>query len=223
MPIDLYGRTFTRTYRVLWCLDELGIEYTQLNAAEHPLGRRAIPSPELLAVNPYGKVPALVENDNIVITESLAINLYLAQQHGGDLAPSSPLGWAELFRWTLWIASEIEPLFTRRFERRFAGSASRSESTGRRDQREGGECHRRLEFLDAWLENNTFITEGRFTIADINVASALQSSKLAEIDIWRHPAIGSWLATCCSRPAWAALKQRINQSAVDAGHGDVVW
>lgn len=221
--MKLYGRTFTRTFRVVWCLDELGLDYQQVNAAEHPLGQRAVLSPELLEVNPYGKVPVLVDDPDVVVTESLAINLYLAQQYGQGLAPSSPAGWGEMFKWTVWIASEIEPLLTQRFERRFVGLESASESARHRDRTVGEEVHRRLEFLDAWLAQRSFVADGRFTIADINIASVLQSSKLAEIDIWNHRAIGQWLRVCFRRKAWQSLEKRIKQSASDAGHGSVIW
>ena len=71
--ITLVGIPQTRTFRALWMLEELGLDYELVRAAPN--------TPEVIAVNPSGKVPAL-KVDDTVITDSVAICQYLADSAG---------------------------------------------------------------------------------------------------------------------------------------------
>ena len=73
MP-TVVGSVRSRTFRVLWALEELEIPYTHVPAAPR--------SDEALKLVPSGKVPVYVEDDGTVITESVAIMTYLADRHG---------------------------------------------------------------------------------------------------------------------------------------------
>ncbi|MEX0286241.1 MAG: glutathione S-transferase family protein [Paracoccaceae bacterium] len=75
----LYGTTRSRAFRVMWTLEELGQPYEMVEAAPR--------SPEILAVNPSGKVPAL-DVDGTILTDSVAIMSYLADKHGGLTLPA---------------------------------------------------------------------------------------------------------------------------------------
>jgi glutathione S-transferase len=103
--MKLYGFAPTRTIRALWTLRELDLEFefitVDLTKGEH---RRA----EFLAVNPAGKVPVLVDGD-LVLTESVAIVLYLAEKYPGKgLLPAAVRPKAEVNRWLLFTATELE-------------------------------------------------------------------------------------------------------------------
>jgi glutathione S-transferase len=65
-------------------------------------------SPEFLKINPNGKVPAVVDGE-LVLHQSLAINLYLAKKHGGPLAPADLPEEARALVWTHWAGTEVEP------------------------------------------------------------------------------------------------------------------
>jgi glutathione S-transferase len=75
--MELYEFGPTRSIRVRWTLQELGVEFEPVTvnmlAGEHR-------PPEFLAINPAGKLPALVDGD-LVLTESIAIVLYLAEKY----------------------------------------------------------------------------------------------------------------------------------------------
>ena len=64
-------------------------------------------SPEFLAVNPQGQIPALADGD-LVLTESLAITLYLARKYGGALGPQSDVETALMEQWALFAATSVE-------------------------------------------------------------------------------------------------------------------
>jgi glutathione S-transferase len=103
--MKLYGFAPTRTIRVLWVLRELDLEFefvdVNLMKGEH---RR----PEFLAINPAGKVPVLVDGD-LILTESVAIALYLAETHPEKgLLPDGARSRAEVNRWLLFTATELE-------------------------------------------------------------------------------------------------------------------
>lgn len=83
---EVFGTTTSRAFRVLWALEELGQPYTLIPAKPR--------DPVITAVSPSGKVPALrVEGD--VLTDSTAIMTYLADKHGGLLAPAGTLARAQ--------------------------------------------------------------------------------------------------------------------------------
>lgn len=69
----VYGNLQTRTFRVLWMLEELGLPYKHVAVAPH--------SHETRAVNPAGKVPVLIA-DGVTLTDSVAIMSFLADRHG---------------------------------------------------------------------------------------------------------------------------------------------
>ncbi|EAQ26285.1 glutathione S-transferase family protein [Roseovarius sp. 217] len=70
---DVIGSRASRAFRVLWLAEEMGIQYTHLAVASG--------SPEALAANPSGKIPALRDGE-AVLTDSTAIMTYLADKHG---------------------------------------------------------------------------------------------------------------------------------------------
>jgi len=103
--MKLYGFPPTRSIRVLWTLRELDVEFefVTVDPTKGELG-----SPEFLAVNPAGKLPALVDGD-FVLTESVAIVLYLAEKYPEKgLLPSGLRARAEVNRWLLFSATELE-------------------------------------------------------------------------------------------------------------------
>ncbi|HXS90573.1 MAG TPA: glutathione S-transferase family protein [Steroidobacteraceae bacterium] len=101
--MKLYEFAFTRAIRCRWTLQELGVDFEAVNvnmgAGEHR-------QPAFLAINPAGKLPALVDGD-LVLTESAAIALYLAEKYRKFL-PTDPRGRAEVNRWVLFTVTELE-------------------------------------------------------------------------------------------------------------------
>src|SRR5437867_2576366 len=100
--VKIYGSSRSRAYRCLWTALELGIELEQV-----PVHFDSTKSKEYLAVNPNGRIPAMIDGD-VVLWESMAINLYLTKKKGGDLAPRSLAEEAEVLKWTFWVVTECE-------------------------------------------------------------------------------------------------------------------
>jgi glutathione S-transferase len=105
MKMKLYEFGPTRSIRVRWTLQELGADFESIRvnlvAGEH---RR----PEFLKINPAGKIPVLVDG-NLVLTESVAIVLYLAEKYADKgLLPAGLNEQAQVHRWLLFAATELE-------------------------------------------------------------------------------------------------------------------
>jgi glutathione S-transferase len=101
----LYEFAPTRSIRVRWTLQELGVDFeavtVNLAAGEH---RR----PEFLKINPAGRLPVLIDDD-FVLTESVAIVLYLAEKYSHKgLLPIDLKQRAQVNRWLLFTATELE-------------------------------------------------------------------------------------------------------------------
>jgi glutathione S-transferase len=105
MKMKLYEFGPTRSIRVRWTLQELGVEFESipinLLAGEHL-------QPKFLKINPAGKIPVLVDDD-LVLTESVAIVLYVADKYSNKgLVPTELKERAQVNRWLLFAATELE-------------------------------------------------------------------------------------------------------------------
>lgn len=105
IAMKLYEFAPTRSIRVRWVLQELGVEFEaisiNLRAGEH---RR----PAFLAINPAGKLPVLVDGEHI-ITESGAIALYLAEKYPDrHFIPTDLTLRSQLYRWLFFTVTELE-------------------------------------------------------------------------------------------------------------------
>jgi glutathione S-transferase len=105
MKMKLYEFGPTRSIRVRWTLQELGVDFepirVNLLAGEHQ-------RPEFLKINPAGKIPVLIDGD-VVLTESVAIVLYLAEKYSDKgLIPIDLKERAQVNRWLLFAATELE-------------------------------------------------------------------------------------------------------------------
>jgi glutathione S-transferase len=103
--MKLYGFGPTRSLRALWGLRELGLDFefevVNLSAGENQ-------RPDFLRLNPAGKLPVLVDGD-LVITESAAIVLYLAEKYPQKkLLPADLAERAQVYRWVMFAMTELE-------------------------------------------------------------------------------------------------------------------
>jgi glutathione S-transferase len=103
--MQLYEFGPTRSIRVRWTLQELGVDFEPISLNLVAGEQRR---PEFLKVSPTGKIPVLIDGD-LVLTESVAIVKYLAEKYPeGGLLPTSLQDRAEVDRWLLFTATELE-------------------------------------------------------------------------------------------------------------------
>jgi len=97
----LVGNRATRAFRPLWMLEELGVRYEHVPAAPR--------SEEVCALSPSGKVPVLVDGED-VISDSKAILTYLADRHGAFTQPAGTVARARQDAWTFRVLDEVDAL-----------------------------------------------------------------------------------------------------------------
>ena len=204
MALTIYGSPQSRTLRVLWMAAELGLAFEAVSLA---FSDPALKQPGFLAINPAGRIPAIVD-DGFALSESLAINLYLARKHGSDLYPATLEGEARVWAWTLWAVFDLEaPLESLRRHRAWLPECERVPAIA--DEAEG-RIAAALPVLDGALRDHGFLMEPRFTIADLNVACVLSPSRTAFLNLEPFAAVRSWLDRCHARPAWQATRRRLD-------------
>lgn len=162
-PITLYAHTFrSRAERVIWTLEELQLDYTliRLDAAKGELQ-----APEFVRLNPAGKIPVLVHADK-VLTESLPIAEYLcALRPDARLLPETPDEKYEFRRVIHFTLSEVEAyLWLADQSSRLRQSYPWPEGTYAQAMKL---VKRNIPALFAEVDEQSFATCGRFTIADI--------------------------------------------------------
>jgi glutathione S-transferase len=198
--ITLYGSSQGRPSRSLIALEELGLAYTQvpLRPWDNPADATT-----LAGLNPNARVPVL-DDDGLVVWESMAINLYLGDRYGGPLWPTDPRGRARLYQWSLWSQTSIDVMA--RHRARFSDDPETK-------ARGVAERLAALAVLDAALADHPYLQGEAFTPADLNVAATLvepwENGRIdGDLDPAEHglPALAVWLARCTSRPSWAKVR-----------------
>ena len=208
--LTIYGVYRSRASRNIWLANELGLPFKHVpviqhyrlsdaKAADAPLHSR---SAAFLKVNPNGHIPS-IDDDGLVLHESLAINLYLAKKHGGPLAPANLAEEGEMGMWSLWAATEVEPHSINVLYHR-VGNPS-----GVKDAKAGDAAVEALRapfaVLDKTLAKEGHVMGGRFTVADINIAEVVRYAQAAPELFDAAPRVKAWLAACQARPAFRKM------------------
>jgi len=194
MSLKIYGIAASRAIRPLWAAEELGIPYEHIRLHYNAPETREAP---YLALNPNGTVPA-IDDDGLVLFESLAITLHLARSRpAGGLWASNVADEARIGQWTLWAATEAEPLARQWFHHTaFLPEAQR---IPRLADEALEKLQARLRVLDEHLATRDYLVGNGFTVADLNVAAVLQ--RLNDIAREAVPYARAWHARCLARPA----------------------
>lgn len=218
MAIKLYGIPQSRAARCLWMLEELGAPFESL--AVHFVGDAQ--KPEFLKINPNGRIPAL-DDDGLVLFESLAINLHLARKYGGHkyLWPESLDDQSRSIQWSIWAITEVEPQIVRMLMNRlFLPEAQRVEAEAIQGERA---LHKAISVLEGALRSQAYLLGDAFSVADLNVFGvlvwdhrALRTPYLDGLDprvaagvgslkLDSTPNVASWAKRCAERPALARV------------------
>ena len=197
----LYGVSASRALRAIWGAEETGIDYEHIPVGYGPDSKTV----DYLAVNPNGRIPALVDGD-LRLFESSAINLYLTKTYAPALYPANPADEARAWQWSVWAISEIEPLqMPIAIQKLFTP----------RDQRDAGvietataALQRPLKVLDAALTDRDWLIGSDFSVADLNVAAVMHVMKLIGFDYSEHANVQRWADACYARPALTRAQAR---------------
>ena len=194
--IKLYGISASRAFRPMWLMEEIDLDY-ELIPVDFRKGENR--TKDYLAINPNGKIPTLIDDD-LVLYESMAINLYLAKQYGGNFYPDDPAQEALANMWSYWVMTEVEhSLLTILLNTRLLPEEQRKPE---RIERNLLLLEKPFSVLNDALEGKTFLIGEAFSIADLNVAAVISWCRPARVNLKRWPNMKNWLERCISRPAF---------------------
>ena len=219
MKMKLYEFGPTRSIRVRWTLQELGVDFepvrVNLLAAEHQ-------RPEFLKINPAGKIPVLVDGD-LVLTESVAIVLYLAEKYADKgLLPAGLEERAQVNRWLLFAATELEQPLWR---------ISRHTALYPEEQRlpgdvilAGREFKDMAAVLEKHMQGRQFVAGDSVTVADLVMAYTLDWGNEVKL-LGDCPQLVAYMQRMYARPhappriaeAFAAISAEPNSARGDDG------
>jgi glutathione S-transferase len=207
MTLKLYGVLKSRASRVAWMLKELGQPFEHIpvvqayrladpDATDGPFNTA---SPAFRAINPNGLIPSL-EDEGLVLHESLAITLYLARKFGGPITAQTLAEEGLVLQWTLWAAATCEVHST-------PIVMSLQKSPDLELVRESIEALRApFAVLErALADGGGWLVGGRFTVADLNLAEVLRYAQPARDLFAAYPGVDAWIKACQARPAFQAM------------------
>jgi glutathione S-transferase len=204
MSIVLYHHPFSRASNVVWMLEELGVEY-ELRFVDIMKG--AHKAADLVALNPMGKLPILVDGD-AVVTESAAIGLYLADRYSlGKLAPKTDdPARATYLRWSFFAPSVIEP-----------GSMAKAQNWEFKSSQAGwGDYDAMVGAMEKAVSGGNFLLGDRFSMADVIFGGTVRYMLRFKM-LEPKPALTAYAERLGARPALQRAEAKNMASAKEHG------
>lgn len=169
---------------------------------------RDLHKPEFLAVNPNGRVPALVDGE-FVLTESRAIMQYLASVKPGLLA-SDERGRADIARWQFWDAEHFSPpLGTLAFEKLLKPMMGLGEASSAAVNDALASYERAAKVIDAHLAKHEWLAGKTMTIADLTIASTLTYAGPCDVPLDPYVNLKAWFGRIRELPAWKETEPKM--------------
>ena len=188
----IYAAARSRGVRTLWMAGELGLEYEHLEYAPRS---PATKTPEYLALNPNARVPT-IDDDGFVLSESMAINLYLAKKHG-KLYPTDAKNEARAWQWSFWETDRLDRQLTTYANNAFVLPEAQRDPAAAKAAWD--EIVPALDVLEIALGKSQWLAGSEFSVADLNVAAAMVRALTFDLGKWPH--VHAWLHRCWDRPA----------------------
>jgi GSH-dependent disulfide-bond oxidoreductase len=203
--LQLYSLPTPNGVKVSIMLEEIGLAYEPHTV---DIGKNETWTPEYLALNPNGKIPAIIDPDGpggrpLALFESGAILVYLAEKTG-QLLPTDPAQRYETLQWVFFQMAAIGPMFGQvGFFHKFAG---REYEDKRPRDRYVAESKRLLGVLETRLEGRDWIMGDTYTIADVatlgwvrNLVGFYEAGELVDYASLKN--VPAWLERGLARPA----------------------
>jgi glutathione S-transferase len=208
--IELYHCLGARSFRALWALEELRLDY-RLHSLPFP---PRVLKPDFLAQNPLGTIPLMIDGD-VRMTESAAIPQYLATRYG----PTPLAVGVEEADYGLWLDWLHRSEATLTFPQTIVLRYTRLEPEERRLQQAVDDYTQwflsRLRHLTRALQDREWLCAGRFTMADLCVGYALVFARQLALDHKFSPEIVAYWDRLAARPAFVAARRA--EIAADSG------
>jgi len=193
--VVLYGSQGSRSPLVNWGANEVGVTLTMGNLGDNP--------------HPFGQIPCLTDDNNVIVFESGAILQYVyskVSETNGD----SPEKIAAITSWISWANASLDPIVF------LETPEGKVYDTGLKKP------NRRIETLDKILSKQEFLVEGGFSLADVAVASYLLYAPqfFPNVDLSRWQNIVRYMKQCAEREAYGdAFGSKVQTTLISALDG----
>jgi GSH-dependent disulfide-bond oxidoreductase len=192
--IDLYTAATPNGHKVSIALEELALPYT-LKVLDLSKGEQKTPA--YLAINPNGRIPAIVDRDadDFAVFESGACLIYLAEKTG-QLMPTEVQARSRVIQWLMFQMGGVGPMmgqanvFFRYFPEKIQAAIDRYQ----------GESKRLLRVLDGQLQNHEYLA-GDYSIADIANFAWVRTHRWSGVEVDDLPHLQRWMDAIRARPA----------------------
>lgn len=192
--IDLYTASTPNGWKASICLEELALPY-EVHAIDLRTGQQK--EPAFLAINPNGRIPAIVDREtDLAVFESGAILIYLAEKTG-KLMPTEPRGRYATLQWLMFQMGGVGPMMGQaNVFNRYA-----PEKIPFAIERYQRESRRLFEVLDGRLAESEYVATDEYTIADIANWSWVHTHEWSGASIEGLANLKRWLDAIAARPA----------------------
>ena len=201
MTLTIYHAPKSRSVRIVWLCEEAGIPY---ELKTFPVRGDYMASDDFGAVNPNRKVPA-IEDDGIILFESVAIMEYLLAKHGhGSLAPapSDSKAYGPYLQWLHYGEAGMGNYVTMALAHRaLLPEAHRSEAMAAWGT---AETKKTLDVLAGPLSAHDYLLPSGFSAADISVVYMLLLAKCAGLSKDFPEPVSAYFDRCTARAGWQA-------------------
>lgn len=193
--IELYTAATPNGHKISIALEELGLEYEVHSLDLMKLDQK---QEAFLAINPNGRIPAIIDrdNDDFAVFESGAILLYLAEKTG-KLIPSEPKAYSRVIQWLMFQMGGVGPMmgqanvFYRYFPEKIPAAIERYQNEGRR----------LFEVMNTQLSTNQYLAGDEYSIADISTWPWVRIHEWSGISIEGLEHLQRWVDELAQRPA----------------------
>jgi glutathione S-transferase len=191
--LRIYGAARSRGLRTLWMAGELGLNYDHKPYLPRAPETR---TPEYRALNANGRVPT-IDDDGFILSESMAINFYLAKKHKSPLYPIDPKHEALALQWSLWETDRLDRQLVNYV--RHTKELPEAERKPEIAEAAWKECTESFDVLESALAKSEWLAGPSFSVGDLNVSAALY--RALGLDLKKWPRLQAWLNRCWERPA----------------------
>ena len=208
----------SRSQRILWLLEELGLPY-EIKRYQRDAKTMLAP-PELLEVHPLGKSPVITDGD-VTVAESGAIVEYLVDTYGANAHLRPAKGTPEFLRYTYWLhfaeGSAMPPLLMKLVFLRikstpmpfFAKPIAKAIANKVLSSFVDPNLERQMAFMEDELKKGPWFVGAQFSAADIQMSFPIEAAhQRAGLDSSTTPRLMDWLARAHARPAYQRALER---------------
>jgi glutathione S-transferase len=169
-------------------------------------------TPEFLKnLNPHGLTPVMMDGD-VILYESSAINIYLAEKAGSDLLGTTPQERYKVLQWMFWSGEQWRGFSTLAFDERIGKRFMGQPENKTIVDLAFAKIRAAGAVLDAHLAERAFIVGDHLTLADIDIAAPFSQNERTKVPFDEFPNLVAWQQRLLNTvPAWAATKREVDE------------